>query len=180
MDDKISEVKKTESNHMRKFLCMALFLVLRIPVYSQDQQGVETLRYFDWGKNRYITVRVMHLGWMESYQTISTPGTRNARSLQYTTMKFIEEIDPNAQWSNWELSDTLPVPGKDSSILSEVYDEVLTQWRKEPNTGVEIVGIMPGMNAVKITVVPNGKSTPFWFDKDGDLHTFYVLYLISP
>jgi hypothetical protein len=120
---------------------MALFLVLCIPIYSQNQQGVETLRYFDWFKNRHITVRAMRMGWMMMYQTISEPGTRNARSLIYTSTKL---TDPNDQWSNWELNNTLSVQYADLSSLNGVYVEDLSQWRREPNTGVEIV--MPVWN----------------------------------
>jgi hypothetical protein len=82
-----------EDNMKKIFLIAVLLLVLCGSVYS------ETLRYYDMGRGRYVTVNVTHIGWRESYQTISGAGTRNAKLLSYTAMKLNYET----QWGEWEL-----------------------------------------------------------------------------
>jgi hypothetical protein len=116
---------------------------------------------------------------MEDYQTISDPGTMKARALKYGSMKVTEEVQPNAQWSDWELFENTLLPGAVFSDLNGAYRLLLEAWTRERNTGAELE-IMPGTKGVRILAVLNNRSTPFWFDNDGGFHSFYKLYAIRP
>jgi hypothetical protein len=156
---------------MKKFLCIALFLVLYASAYAQNGLQYETVRYFSVFDNRYFTVRAAHVGWMEMYQTISQAGTSRARVLTYMNM-YVE-----GEWSGWELSENVPAPGANSNSIRTTYNFLLESWRKQPDIGVYMEGA--NFNLLRIPAVPQGRSTPFWIDNDGDSRSYWKVYIID-
>jgi hypothetical protein len=155
------------------------FSVLFVPcIYSQNQPNFETVSYYDWLSDKIITVRAVHIAWMETYHTISNPGTRSARLLMYMAWKPLETLEPNAQWSDWEIAENTILPGTDFSVLKGLYDMSLENWRRHPNLGTTMVGT--SFNGLRMISVPSDMSTPYWFDKNNNLHMFWKFYAIAP
>jgi hypothetical protein len=157
---------------MKKVLCIALFLVLCASVYTQNGLRYEAVRYFSFFDNRYITARAAHVGWMEMYQTLSQAGTSRARALTYMNM-YVE-----GKWSGWELAENVPVPGGNSNNLRNVYNYILEDWRKHPDIGADMAG--DNFNLLRILSIPQGRNTPYWLDSDGDIHSYWKVYIIAP
>lgn len=158
----------------RTILCAIMFFVLCVAVYTENQPRLETVRYYDRLVGGYVVVRAVPIAWLEMYQTISSPGTSSARALTYFTFR---SLDPNAQWSDWELWDNVPLPNTDFGDIRSAYSTILEGWRTYPNTGVGMT--IKHFNCVRIYAVPNGRSTPCWFDDKGNLHIFWKLYAID-
>jgi hypothetical protein len=62
--------------------------------------------------------------------------------------------------------------------LRDVYNTSHELWKSHPILGLETSGISGSL--ISVQHVPDGRSTPYWFDEDGDLHTFMKLYMLKP
>jgi hypothetical protein len=158
---------------MKKSLYIVLLLIIDVSGYTQNQTGIEALRYFDTVKNRYITINVEFNSWFERYRTISSAGTQNAKLLSYQAWK---PNSPYGQWSEWDLEQTMPIPYETKGFLSQLFSELYKDWQSEPLQGTEIT--IRDLTFIRILAIPNGQSSPFWFDSDGDLHSFHKLYRV--
>jgi hypothetical protein len=148
------------------FLAFILCAAACVPVFGQ-----ETLRYFDTVKERYVTVNVRFSNWSERYRTVSGTGTQNARLLMYQAFNL-----PGMQWSEWELEQAMPIPYENKSFLSELFGRLYKDWQREPLQGNEVA--IKDLTFIAILAVPDGQSSPFWFDSDGDLHSFHKVYRV--
>jgi hypothetical protein len=155
---------------MKKGLYVVLFLIMNMSGYAQNQPGRETLRYFDTVKERYVTVNVEFISWSEQYRTVSGAGTQNAKLLRYQATKLAS----SNQWSAWELYQTMPMPYGNKGLLTELLTELHRSWQREPVQGNELT--IRDLTFIALLAIPDGKSSPFWFDSDGDLHSFHKLY----
>jgi hypothetical protein len=150
----------------KTFFALILCAVTCIPVFGQ-----ETLRYFDTVRERYVTVNVAFSHWSERYRTVSGAGTQNARLVMYQAFNL-----PGMQWSEWELEQSMPIPYENKGFLSELFGRLYKDWQREPLRGNEFT--IRDLAFIAILAVPDGKSNPFWFDSDGDLHSFYKVYRV--
>jgi hypothetical protein len=157
---------------------VSLFFVV-IPVSAQT---IETLTYFNLSQNRNVTVRVMHVAWEQHYITVSNAGTRNARLLTYASSAFTPEAaartGTTSEWSQWELIGTEPSSFADADQLVLERNVLMENYVKRPISGMQIH--MQFGDVVRISVPPNNRGTPFWFDQSNNLNIFFKLYMIIP
>ena len=161
---------------MKKIFFFAVYSLFTFFIFAQD---VETIRYWDPSQNRYITARVLLIGWEHSYITVSNSGTGSARLLTYSSTKLIKEIaikyGQTSEWSEWELINTEPLPYADVNDLILRRNVLIEHYRMYPISGRQI-----GTNYLRIAVPPSNRGDPAWFDENNDLNMFFNSYMIVP
>jgi len=157
-----------------------LFFVISTSVFAQ-----ETLRYFDPSQNKYITAKVMHAGYEHHYTTISNPGNKSARLLTYGSSIFTTEFIAvtailskelasgfHTEWSEWELTNTEPLPFADVKDLILRRNSTLQIYMEYSILGTRVGPF------IRVSSPPINRPDFIWFDENNYLHIYFKTYVV--
>jgi hypothetical protein len=160
---------------MKGVVFSVLFSLLFI--FNVSSQEAESLTYFDPVQNKYVTSRVMYIGWEHHCITISNSGTQSARILTYSSMRVTPEFAANrgqrSEWTEWELINTEPQPYADINSLILRRNTARDHYRMYPISGRQV-----GTTLLRIVSPPDNSSNPVWFDENNDLNLFFKAYMV--
>jgi len=157
---------------MKKKIVTLLFLVVFITfeVFAQQTKRItfEEQR-LDGSIMGAITVNAVHVGWSQQQIFIE-----NGMLIVHETWNVSWDLD--GEWSPWKIANREPT--RVSSTRS-LFDQLLYEYYRNPRAAVKLH--FDGFQAIRLSSIPNGKSTPLWWSDDGrSFYSFYEVWVIIP
>ena len=155
---------------MRKKLVLALVLMVSVVggIFAQQTERITIAELGPLGGVlRTMTVNAVRL----------TSGQQNLSLEGNFEVIYESTLDPNTgKWSDWEHMGRSPAR---FLTLRQYYDALQTDYLIFPN-GTRFL-YYNGLQTFRLSTIPNGKSSPIWWDEDGrSINMYFTWYVIVP
>jgi len=149
------------------FIVMIMLEIFTNGIYAQQWEKLtyEELKT-DGTYGRIVTVDAIFLGYVQ--HEIFLEGNLQVTYECWCPVK--------GEWSDWILLGKQPAR---TLTITQTYDLLQSEYNRHPKAGIK--SYMNGIEVITIMAIPNGRSSPIWWETNGEsIFTFHKIYAIKP